>query len=154
MNRKIWHSYVCGAFFQRSLSELIEQSWQPSAICVIMNPSDGIDHYLCVCWECDCDIFPPFNTMTYPHLVGIWLVGICWVTIIMITTIHHDDNSSDGKHSGGTVDKWCALSQSAFFVTLTLCYSFSYFSMYQNMYFFSCQKKNHSHTVFHISQNI
>ena len=70
----------------------------------------------------------------------------------MITTIHHDDNSSDGKHSGGTVDKWCALSQSAFFVTLTLCYSFSYFSMYQNMYFFSCQKKSLTHCFSYFSK--
>ena len=39
---------------------------------------------LCVCvwWEFDCVIFPPFIIMTDSHMVGMWLVVISWVTMI------------------------------------------------------------------------
>ena len=38
-------------------------------------------------WEYDRVIFPPFIIMTDSHLVGIWLVGMCWVTMMMILMI-------------------------------------------------------------------
>ena len=34
--------------------------------------------------EIDCVLFPTFIIMTYSHLVGIKLVGICWVTMIIM----------------------------------------------------------------------
>ena len=42
---------------------------------------------ICVWWVFDCVIFPPFIMMSDSHLVGIWLVGICWVTMVMMISM-------------------------------------------------------------------
>ena len=52
---------------------------------LLSNGSSNI--YICVWWEFDCVIFPPFIMMSDSHLVGIWLVGICWVTVIADDTV-------------------------------------------------------------------
>ena len=39
------------------------------------------DGYMYIWWEYVSVTFPPLFIMTYSHLVGIWRVGICWVTI-------------------------------------------------------------------------
>ena len=38
------------------------------------------DGYMYIWWEYVSVTFPPLFIMTYSHLVGIWRVGICWVT--------------------------------------------------------------------------
>ena len=55
---------------------------------LLSNGSSNI--YICVWWEFDCVIFPPFIIMSDSHLVGIWLVGICWVTIIVMVWSYCD----------------------------------------------------------------
>ena len=40
------------------------------------------DGYMYIWWEYVSVTFPPLFIMTYSHLVGIWRVGICWVTIV------------------------------------------------------------------------
>ena len=42
------------------------------------------DGYMYIWWEYVSVTFPPLFIMTYSHLVGIWRVGICWVTMTTI----------------------------------------------------------------------
>ena len=51
------------------------------------------DGYMYIWWEYVSVTFPPLFIMTYSHLVGIWRVGICWVTTGWIAAVnddHHD----------------------------------------------------------------
>ena len=54
---------------------------------------------ICISWEFECVIFPPFIIMSDSHLVGMWLVGICWVTMMTMMMIDETyDNSNIAMH--------------------------------------------------------
>ena len=53
------------------------------------------DGYMYIWWEYVSVTFPPLFIMTYSHLVGIWRVGICWVTMMM--TMRATSSSNVGQ---------------------------------------------------------